>query len=319
MEKKANAEDEYFRSCQREAASEAATVVASNNSKKLKEHEISLFGKQGAQGINFSKYNDIKVEVKTGESSGSAGSSATKKKQGSGVDNITFNDYDELQLPTPQLKNNIKLMNYTKSTPIQRHAIPLGIAGHDLMCCAQTGSGKTCAFLLPVVIRTLTMINNNKKEKHIDANGGRMDTTNNYNPVSPNCIVLAPTRELASQIELEAQKLCFNQPSICPVAVYGGASQQKQLRQLAFAGEGGNVIIVATPGRYVLSVCSRCMYKKGGKRTGVCMADESHMYTSSYPLLLIRLTDFVERNIISLREVKYLVLDEADRMLDMGK
>ena len=90
-----------------------------------------------------------------------------------------------------------------------------------------------------------------KEEEKNDANGGRMMmNTNNYNPVSPNCIVLAPTRELASQIELEAQKLCFNQ-SICPVAVYGGASQQKQLRQLAFAGEGGSVLVVATPGRLV--------------------------------------------------------------------
>ena len=110
------------------------------------------------------------------------------------------------------------------------------------------GSGKTCAFLLPVVIRTLAMKTKKEEKKNDDANGGRMMNTNNYNPVSPNCIVLAPTRELASQIELEAQKLCFNQ-RICPVAVYGGASQQKQLRQLAFAGEGGSVLVVATPGR----------------------------------------------------------------------
>jgi ATP-dependent RNA helicase DDX3X len=91
---------------------------------------------------------------------------------------------------------------------------------------------------------------------------------------------MAPTRELASQIELEAEKLCFNNPELQPVAVYGGASQRKQLRDLAFAGSNESAaIVVATPGR---------------------------------------LTDFVDRNLVSLQAVQYLILDEADRMLDMG-
>lgn len=86
--------------------------------------------------------------------------------------------------------------------------------------------------------------------------------------------MLAPTRELASQIELEAQKLC-NRSALRPVCVYGGAAQRAQLQQLAL----GVDILVATPGR---------------------------------------LTDFVERGLVTLSAVVFLVLDEADRMLDMG-
>ena len=171
----------------------------------------------------------------------------------------TFTDYDELQL-SPQLKKNITLMKYTKSTPIQRHAVPLGIAGHDLMCCAQTGSGKTCAFLLPVI----ASLQNKQQQKNTE------NDNMHSQPVRPKCIILAPTRELASQIELEAEKLCFNTSHVSSVAVYGGADQKKQIRELAFAAvNDGNVIVVATPGR---------------------------------------LTDFVERNIISLSDTNFLVL-----------
>ena len=242
MEKKANAEDAYFRSCQREAAAGQTNKSNKNvNKKQLKEREVALFGKQGAQGINFSKYDNIKVEVKSGTST----NNNTKE--------MTFTDYAQLQLPSKQLQNNIKLMNYKKSTPIQRHAVPLGINGHDLMCCAQTGSGKTCAFLLPVVVNLVgNDINNGKKSQQQIKNGNKNNQQQQqHEPVSPKCIILAPTRELASQIELEAQKLCFNMNKVQTVAVYGGASQQKQLRELAFAGVSGSVVIVATPGRYV--------------------------------------------------------------------
>jgi len=240
MEKKANAEDAYFRSCQREATAESQTNKSNNkvNKKQLKEREVALFGKQGAQGINFSKYDNIKVEVKSGSST----NDNTKE--------MTFTDFSQLQLPSKQLQNNIKLMNYSKSTPIQRHAVPLGINGHDLMCCAQTGSGKTCAFLLPVVVNLVGKDNNGKMGQQQTKNGYGQQQQH-HEPVSASTIILAPTRELASQIELEAQKLCFNMNEVQTVAVYGGASQQKQLRELAFAGVFGSVVIVATPGRYV--------------------------------------------------------------------
>ena len=294
MEKKAKAEDEYFRKCQREAAANNGQNQQQLNGgkKQQQDRELALFGKQGAQGINFAKYDSISVDVKPGaiaqdskkkKNTNNNNGGNTKNNGNNEVASIVFSDFNELELLPPAMMHNIKLMNYAKSTPIQRHAIPLGLAGHDLMCCAQTGSGKTCAFLLPVCA-SLANSNASQNDTHnsnkVISNGRNSTTTAEKEPVEPKCIVLAPTRELASQIELEAEKLCFNIPNLQPVAVYGGASQQKQLRELAFAGSnGGQVIIVATPGR---------------------------------------LTDFVDRNLISLRSVRYLILDEADRMLDMG-
>ncbi|OEU09324.1 DEAD-domain-containing protein, partial [Fragilariopsis cylindrus CCMP1102] len=173
--------------------------------------------------------------------------------------------------------NNIKLMNYIKPTPIQKYAIPLAlIQKDDLMCCAQTGSGKTCAFLLPII----ASLERSKKKTTTAttttnvSNGNNNNNNANYG-VAPSCVVLAPTRELAIQIELEARKLCHGLSTIRCVVVYGGASQRQQLRSLAFGAD----IVVATPGR---------------------------------------LTDFVDRSLVLLDQVQFLVLDEADRMLDMG-
>jgi ATP-dependent RNA helicase DDX3X len=238
MKKKADDEDRYFRQCQ-----------AQRHVPQRLSTEKELFGgsTQGAQGINFGKYNDIQVEVKRANDASS----------------VQFENFDTLSLH-PTLRLNISLMNYTAPTPIQKHSIPLAMEGDDLMCCAQTGSGKTCAFLLPVVSQLL-----NPK-----AHAAQAPATNT-GPAQPRCVILAPTRELAIQIELEAQKLCFSLPQLHPVTVYGGVNARAQLKELAF----GAHIIVATPGR---------------------------------------LTDFVDRGIVSLAEVQYLILDEADRMLDMG-
>jgi len=266
MEKKARAEDDYFRTCQKEAAAAAKSQRREPTAAQQKTREAALFGKQGAQGINFGKYDKIQVDVRPG-----VNVQGCKKAAGADVAAAAFSDFDELALPQ-QLRKNIRSMNYAKATPIQRHAVPLGLAGHDLMCCAQTGSGKTAAFLLPVCA-ALAARGASGPDKMAD------EAASTYQPVEAQCVVLAPTRELASQIELEAEKLCFNMPDLQPVAVYGGASQRGQLRQLAFAANAGSAIIVATPGR---------------------------------------LTDFVDRNLISLHSVRYLILDEADRMLDMG-
>lgn len=275
MEKKADAEDVYFRQCLREAA-------ADKSNKRLKTHqgshdanaaalakETELFGKQGAQGINFQKYDNIKVDVKTGSPSSSSKEGATAPK--SAAEEKGFKNFDKLALH-PTLRRNVTLMRYSAPTPIQRYAIPHALAGEDLMCCAQTGSGKTCAFLLPVCASLVSQEENNKSK-----NGDTASINSSSKPygASPRCVILAPTRELASQIEVEAQKLCHQIPSIRPVAVYGGASQRKQLRDLAFGGD----IIVATPGR---------------------------------------LTDFCDRSLVNLSSIKFLILDEADRMLDMG-
>lgn len=255
MEKKAREEDEYFRKCQEEASRTDRNKRNSTNDSKTRDE---LFAKQGSHGINFSKYDDIRVEVKL-----PSGGKSTKAR--------LMQSFDELDLP-PQLKQNVELMNYKLPTPIQRNAIPLSMAGMDSLCCAQTGSGKTCAFLLPVIAYLASNNDNNTKK-----NGSRGNQ--DFEPASPRCVVLAPTRELASQIELEAQKLTYGIPAVSPVVVYGGAPPRPQLRALAFACSTTSLIVVATPGR---------------------------------------LTDFVDRNIISLSKVQFAVLDEADRMLDMG-
>ena len=257
MEKKAVEENRYFRQCQREAAQKR--VGPDDGTLDSKRREIELFGTQGSQGIHFDKYDDIKVDVIKGSASKSAPSEPSSTNE-LPLANITF---DQLSLHAT-IRRNIALMKYSTLTPIQRHAIPAALAGEDLMCCAQTGSGKTCAFLLPVCTRLL------QKKTTADIKAGVAAVA-----ATPRCIVLAPTRELVIQIELEAKKICHQIAFLRPVAVYGGASQRNQIRDLAFGAD----IVVATPGR---------------------------------------LTDFVDRSLITLSQVEFLVLDEADRMLDMG-
>lgn len=209
--------------------------------------EKTLFGSQGPAGINFDQYNKIKVD-----------------RSGTGADQVpvleAFSQLGGSRLPA-FLSRNIKLMRYERPTPIQAHAIPLALAGRDLMCCAQTGSGKTCAFLLPVV--SALGAPRDRKDQFVD----------NF-AAAPAATVLAPTRELAIQIQVEAVKLC-NRSGITSVVVYGGAKARGQLSELA----RGVDILVATPGR---------------------------------------LQDFCNRRLVSLSRVKFLILDEADRMLDMG-
>lgn len=272
MEKKAEAEDDYFRQCQREAQRQHHSTPITNEAR-----EEELFGMQGAQGINFGKYDDIQVQVKLPD--------AFQKSNDKKHDIVRpLTHFDDLTTTTTAastldatLRQNIQRMRYTTPTPIQRHAIPHAMAGQDLLCCAQTGSGKTCAFLLPICAALATT----PLTQPTDATTFPVPTANtplgkkSKTPCSPRCIILAPTRELASQIELEAQKLTYGMTNVRPVAVYGGANQRQQLRALAFGAD----LVVATPGR---------------------------------------LTDFVDRGIVSLAMVQYLILDEADRMLDMG-
>ena len=251
VQKKADEESAYFASCQREAQQQQQRSKGSRSRHHYdtRSHdEAELFGQQGAAGIKFSSYEKIEVEVK-----GPKSSTAIPPLEG-------FSSLGDDQLPA-FLRKNIERMHYETPTPIQRHAVPMALHGQDLMCCAQTGSGKTCAFLLPVAA----------------ALGGSLSEPVPIvvgQPAAPRCIVLAPTRELALQISLEAQKLTFQSP-LRSVVVYGGADQKKQVRDLAYGCE----IVVATPGR---------------------------------------LNDFIDRGIVSMSSVTFLVLDEADRMLDMG-
>ncbi|CAI5535792.1 unnamed protein product [Closterium sp. Naga37s-1] len=193
-------------------------------------------------GINFDAYEDIPVET-----SGDNVPPAITAFDGSGLQ--------------PAVMENVKRCNYSNPTPVQRHAIPISLAGRDLMACAQTGSGKTAAFCLPIISGIL-------------ASGPPPDRPRFGRKAFPLALILSPTRELTSQIHAEACKFAYK-TGLRAVVVYGGAPAGQQMREL----EKGVEILVATPGR---------------------------------------LCDMLERGKVSITMVRYLALDEADRMLDMG-
>ncbi|XP_062112275.1 DEAD-box ATP-dependent RNA helicase 37-like [Humulus lupulus] len=199
------------------------------------------FSEQENTGINFDAYEDIPVETSGG--------------------NVPppVNTFAEIDLGDA-LNNNIRRCKYVKPTPVQRHAIPISLAGRDLMACAQTGSGKTAAFCFPIISGIM-------REQNVQRPRGART-------VYPLALILSPTRELSCQIHEEAKKFSY-QTGVRVVVAYGGAPINQQLREL----ERGVDILVATPGRLV---------------------------------------DLLERARVSLQMIRYLALDEADRMLDMG-
>ncbi|XP_060090128.1 ATP-dependent RNA helicase DDX3X isoform X6 [Heteronotia binoei] len=203
----------------------------------------------GNTGINFEKYDDIPVEA--------TGSNCPPHIE-------SFSDVDMGEI----IMGNIELTRYTRPTPVQKYAIPIIKDKRDLMACAQTGSGKTAAFLLPILSQIYT--DGPGDALRAMKENGRFGRRKQY-PIS---LVLAPTRELAVQIYEEARKFAYRS-KVRPCVVYGGADIGQQIRDL----ERGCHLLVATPGRLV---------------------------------------DMMERGKIGLDFCKYLVLDEADRMLDMG-
>ncbi|MBN3294267.1 DDX43 helicase, partial [Polypterus senegalus] len=155
----------------------------------------------------------------------------------------------------PEIMKNISRVGFLKPTPIQSQGWPVVLQGFDLIGIAQTGTGKTLAYLLPGFI-------------HLD-----------HQPISkeerggPGMLVLTPTRELALQIEAECSKYSYKEiKSIC---IYGGGDRRSQINVVT----KGVDIVIATPGR---------------------------------------LHDLQMNNFVNLKSITYLVLDEADRMLDMG-
>ena len=124
---------------------------------------------------------------------------------------------------------NVARCKYTNPTPVQRYSIPIGVAGRDLMACAQTGSGKTAAFCFPIISNILR---------------SGAQPTGRSRKAFPLALILSPTRELSSQIHDEARKFTY-QVGIRPVVVYGGAPVVDQLRDM----ERGCDLLVATPGR----------------------------------------------------------------------
>ncbi|MDO4651043.1 MAG: DEAD/DEAH box helicase [Eubacteriales bacterium] len=158
--------------------------------------------------------------------------------------------FKELHLKR-DLQSAINKAGYKEPSPIQEQAIPVMLAGRDLIACAQTGTGKTAAFALPI-----------------------LNTLEPMKPQKIRALILTPTRELAIQI-FDNFKKYGRYMKLRAVCVYGGA---KQGPQLAALGRGCDILI-ATPGRLI---------------------------------------DYMERSLVSLEDVEVFVLDEADRMLDMG-
>ncbi|WP_405156759.1 DEAD/DEAH box helicase [Paenibacillus sp. FSL K6-0108] len=165
---------------------------------------------------------------------------------------MTFKDLNIL----PAILEGLNKANYTAPTPIQEQAIPAVLAGRDLLGCAQTGTGKTAAFSVPIIQLLSEKSNGPKAARHIRS------------------LILTPTRELAIQIS-DNIKAYSRYTDIRCAAIVGGVSQKVQERAL----NQGADIIIATPGRLI---------------------------------------DLVNQKRIDLKHVQILVLDEADRMLDMG-
>lgn len=207
-------------------------------------------------GINFGKYDDIPVET-------------SGKDIPDPVEDFTEENIGAL------LMANVQRAKFDKPTPVQKYSIPICHANRDIMACAQTGSGKTAGFLFPTITR---MLANGPAQVVLDNKAGRGGNSGFYGSsrqVSmPSALILAPTRELAVQIEQEAQKFCY-MTRIRPVVVYGGARMKDQL----YSVSRGADMLVATPGRLV---------------------------------------DMIQRGYIRLEGVRFLILDEADQMLDMG-
>lgn len=172
-------------------------------------------------GINFGKYEDIPVETSGNDVPPAIAS---------------FKDFDFHEV----LRSNIELAGYEVPTPVQKHAVPIAGNDRDLMACAQTGSGKTAAFLFPLISKLLR----NPELLDVPQETGRGSMFNRRSKSYPLGLILAPTRELSTQIYDEARKFTYR-TGLRPVVVYGGQDIKQQLRDL----ERGVDILVATPGR----------------------------------------------------------------------
>jgi ATP-dependent RNA helicase DDX3X len=181
-------EVDYFRACAARHRNRRALRRAGQrrpmSDSEVNHFERALFGSSTEAGVNFAKYDDVPVE-----------------RRGGAEDVRPLRAFQDIDALPPFLSLNIERCRYGAPTPVQKHAVPLGLQGHDVMCCSQTGSGKTCAFLLPVVskLSALPFING-------------FDEDEAHGMAAPRALILAPTRELAKQTQNEVQKLCFQGP-----------------------------------------------------------------------------------------------------------
>ncbi len=181
---------------------------------------------------------------------------------------ITFSD---LQLH-PEILSALKSVGYESPTDIQAQSIPLALEGDDILASAQTGTGKTAAFGLPI-LHLLEQARGEKQEAKVDTESSKKSKSRSRKG-SVKALILSPTRELTQQIEENLVQYSKNL-SYKIVSVVGGLPIKKQIDALKNEAD----IVVATPGR---------------------------------------LLDLINRKAIWLRDVEFFVLDEADRMLDMG-
>jgi len=178
---------------------------------------------------------------------------APEETRSAGVPLAQGTPFDQFDLPEPLLKG-LHESGYYRCTPIQELAIPLGLEGKDVAGQAQTGTGKTAAFLVPIFAHLLR----DQKRK----------------PGVPSVLIIAPTRELALQIYQDAQDI-GRHTGLKMVAIFGGVDYRKQARTL----QDGVDLVVGTPGRLI---------------------------------------DYIKQRILRLDKVRFLVIDEADRLFDMG-
>ncbi len=165
----------------------------------------------------------------------------------------------------PVILDNVKLCGYDEPTPVQKYSIPCILSGADLLAGAQTGSGKTAAFLIPVLSKLMGKATKIAQPRRLGVPQKRAE---------PLVLIIGPTRELVTQIFDESRRFCYRS-MLRPCVVYGGSDTRSQIAEL----QKGCDVLVATPGR---------------------------------------LSDFATRGIISFKRIRHVILDEADRMLDMG-
>ena len=154
--------------------------------------------------------------------------------------------YKDLRGVSPEILQAVERMGFTDMTEVQEKAIPVMLAGQDVIAKAPTGTGKTCAFGIPII--------------------ERMDRAR----AVPQAVILAPTRELAQQIAEDLQDLCHFLPQVRIACVYGGANMQKQIDQL----KKGCQIVVATPGRLMDHMQHRTIDVRGVENIVLDEADE---------------------------------------------
>lgn len=193
-------------------------------------------------GINFDAYDEIPVEI--------TGNNAPQP----------MNDWEDGGF-SPKMRFNLRKCGFKKPTPVQKYSVPAVMNFRNLMACAQTGSGKTAAFLVP------TFENLMRRQDRREEEFGKRT-------FYPRAVVLAPTRELAQQIHKEARKFLYT-TGLRAVCIFGGGGKRDQISNM----EDGMEILIGTPGR---------------------------------------MNDLCQSNYINMSCVQFLILDEADRMLDMG-